>query len=84
LQQIRRELGLEYTDRIDVVLGGGEHLRAVLGRHGPALAAEVLAVRVAFGQEIKTSAADAGSGARTWELDVEGEKLTAFVARVAP
>jgi isoleucyl-tRNA synthetase len=75
LQTIRRELGLEYTDRIDVRLEGSERIRAILAKHGTALAAEVLAVTVAPGML---------EGAQRWALDVEGEQVTVFVARVAP
>jgi isoleucyl-tRNA synthetase len=72
LQNIRRELGLEYTDRIDVRIEGSDRVRAIVARHGAALAAEVLAVTVAPG---------ALAGAQSWALDVEGEPVTLFVAR---
>ena len=46
LQQARREMGLDVTDRIVVHLAGGEELAAVLGTHGEMIREQVLAVEM--------------------------------------
>ena len=47
---------------------------AILAAHGAALAAEVLAVGVTAGEL---------PGAKTWDVDIEGETVTLAVVRVA-
>ncbi len=76
LQTIRKEMGLEFTDRIRVRIEGSERVRAVVERHRDALKAEVLAVDIAFG-----GAPAPGEGKS--DVDVEGEGLVLFVARAS-
>jgi isoleucyl-tRNA synthetase len=78
IQTIRKELGLEYTDRIRVHVGAGERVGRILQVHRDALAAEVLAVEVSFG----SSEAAAAPGSDRRELDIEGETVALEIARV--
>jgi isoleucyl-tRNA synthetase len=74
VQTARKELGLEYTDRIKLALIGGDRTRRVVAKHGAELAKEVLAV------ELSTDKAPSGANSR--EVDVEGDAVTLAIARV--
>jgi isoleucyl-tRNA synthetase len=77
LQTMRREMGLEYTDRVRVFLEGSERMRSLVDNHRDALASELLAVDVA------TTFAGARDGAEIREIDVEGEHVRLGIARAA-
>jgi isoleucyl-tRNA synthetase len=62
VQTIRKELALEFTDRIRLGLKGGERTARVVGKYRDELAREVLAAEIS----------DQGTSR---ELDVEGEKV---------
>jgi len=67
VQTARKNLDLEFTDRIDLSLGtDSPGLRAALERHGDWIAAETLADRIDW---------DA-AGAGTETIDIDGEPLT--------
>jgi isoleucyl-tRNA synthetase len=51
VQQCRRDSGLEITDRIALVLGGGEELLDAARAHEPYLAGETLATSIAYGAQ---------------------------------
>lgn len=72
VQGMRKELGLEYTDRIRLELFW-EDLRSILLRHKAALASEVLAVEV-----LVAPLAQAGDAK---PLDIEGQDIRARVTR---
>jgi isoleucyl-tRNA synthetase len=74
VQTLRKEMGLEYADRIRVRVEGSERVRRIVETHREALASEVLAVEVTFG-----SAKPMGGEVR--ELEVEQESLVLEVAR---
>jgi isoleucyl-tRNA synthetase len=81
IQTIRKEMGLEFTDRIRVWLsggeqGGGDYTETVVRKHGDAVASEVLAVEILVG----TAPENASAFAR--EVDVEGRAVRIAVARV--
>jgi isoleucyl-tRNA synthetase len=65
VQAARKELGLEYADRIRVSIVGGERVRAVVTRFKEAIAAEVLAIDV--------SADNPVVGGYDRHVDVDGE-----------
>ncbi|HSQ65549.1 MAG TPA: DUF5915 domain-containing protein, partial [Polyangiaceae bacterium] len=69
VQAARKEMGLEFTDRIALGLSGGERLAKMLANYKDDLAREVLA----------TSVGAAADGAR--EVDVEGEAVRISLAR---
>jgi isoleucyl-tRNA synthetase len=73
IQALRKELGLEYTDRIRVAVLGGERMRRIVGEYREALASEVLAL------EVSTTQVAAGMEVR--DLDVEGEAVRVGIAR---
>jgi isoleucyl-tRNA synthetase len=73
IQAFRKELLLEYTDRIRVAVLGGERIRRVLEEYRELLAAEVLAV------DISTTQIAAGMEVR--DLDVEGEALRVGIVK---
>jgi len=73
IQTLRKELGLEYTDRIRVAILGSDRLRRVVETYRDDLAREVLAVDI--------SSAQLAAGMRTCELDVEGEAVRIGIAR---
>ncbi len=74
VQTIRKEMGLEYTDRIRLEVFGGEKVQAIVTRYREALASEVLATEVTV--RPLTEAGDAKV------LDIEGEDVRARVSRV--
>ncbi|MGD0528651.1 MAG: isoleucine--tRNA ligase [Polyangiaceae bacterium] len=74
IQTMRKEMGLEYADRIRVRIDGSERVRRIVGAHEATLAREVLAVAVAFGPAT-------AMGGEVRELDVEGEAVVLEVAR---
>jgi isoleucyl-tRNA synthetase len=73
VQTLRREMGLEYADRIRVRIEGSERVRRIAESHRDALAAEVLAV------EVRLGAPDA-MGGEVRDLDVDGEMVVLEVA----
>ncbi len=73
IQALRKELALEYTDRIRVTVLGSERIRRVLDEYRDLLAAEVLAV------EVSTTQSAAGTELR--ELDVEGESVRVGIVK---
>jgi isoleucyl-tRNA synthetase len=80
IQTIRKEMGLEFTDRIRVWVSGreqsgGDYTESVVRKHGDAVASEVLAVEIL----VATPPEDAGAFAR--EVDVEGHAVRIGVTR---
>ncbi len=75
VQTLRKEMGLEYADRIRVRVDGSERVDRIVGTHRETLASEVLAVELSFG------AAATPMGGEVRELDIEGEKVVLEVAR---
>jgi isoleucyl-tRNA synthetase len=81
IQTLRREMGLEYTDRIRVRIDGSPRVRRIVEALGDDLATEVLASEVSFGPA-RTS--DGTNAQRTDDVpvtDVEGEKVALHVER---
>ena len=76
IQTIRKEMGLEFTDRIRVRASGSDKVRRIVQAHGEAVAGEVLAIEVAYVEGLV-----AGGDTRT--VDVEGEAVVLAVTRVA-
>lgn len=74
VQNMRKDLGLEYTDRVRLDCFGGDRLQAVVTRHRDALAIEVLAVDV--------TAAPLGHAGDAKAHDVEGEEVRIKVTKV--
>jgi isoleucyl-tRNA synthetase len=72
IQGIRKEMGLEYTDRIVVGVLGSPRVMSVVQRDAVRLSAEVLATRV------QTEELPIG---KTWTVDIEGEDVQIGVAR---
>lgn len=73
IQGARKELGLEYTDRIRVGVVGSERVRRIAEQHTEELAREALATAV--------STAEAPADGWLEELEVEGETVKIGVAR---
>ena len=73
VQAARKELELEYTDRIRIGITGSERVKGIVDRHGDELAQETLAVSV--------SSREHPPGADRKEMDVEGEVVTIAVAK---
>jgi isoleucyl-tRNA synthetase len=74
IQTIRKEMGLEYTDRVRLVILGSDRLRAVVELHKDALAREVLAIEV--------STVDVPRDLEWRTVDLEGEAVQIAIARV--
>ena len=76
LQDLRREAGLEVTDRIRVTWRGDEVLGKVFAEHGPAIAEEVLALSLDAGD------GDGGApGGASTDADIEGHAVTLAVRK---
>jgi isoleucyl-tRNA synthetase len=72
IQTVRKEMGLEFTDRIRVQLDGSDRTKRIVTQHRESIAQEVLALEIVVGPV-------AGEGAQ--ELDVEGESVRLRVSR---
>jgi isoleucyl-tRNA synthetase len=83
VQTLRKELGLEYTDRIVLVVGGSERVLRMLAQYGDDLAEEVLATSLVV-VSIADVAARAAEGARIVDVDVEGEAVRLAAGRSRP
>jgi isoleucyl-tRNA synthetase len=81
IQAMRKDLGLEYTDRIHVFVEGGVRVARIVGDWSDALAAEVLAVDVALRPFPEGEQATRGAEVR--EMEVEGETVRIGLARAA-
>ena len=77
LQDLRREAGLEVTDRIRVTWRGDEVIGKVMADHGPTIAEEVLARSLDAGDGPD---APAPSGF-TADVDIEGHAVTLAIER---
>lgn len=66
IQDLRREAGLDITDRIHVRFDGGDELRAVIDGHGEYVAGETLAL------SLEPLEGDTPDGAASTEARVEG------------
>jgi isoleucyl-tRNA synthetase len=73
IQTARKEMGLEYTDRINLSVLGSERIARVVDRYKETLAAEVLAVEVCT-PEHKPSA-------KVSEVDLDGEAVQLGIVR---
>ncbi len=73
IQALRKELALEYTDRVRVAVLGGDRIRRVVEEYRDALAGEVLALEV--------STTQVTSGMQMRELDVEGEAVRVGIVK---
>jgi isoleucyl-tRNA synthetase len=76
LQNVRKEMGLEYTDRIRVALYGTERVVALVRAHEGALRAELLADIIDANVGVSPHAAEFR------EIEVEGERIYIAVLRV--
>jgi isoleucyl-tRNA synthetase len=72
LQAIRKEMGLEYVDRVRVAIDATERVRMVVEKHREVVAAEVLAAEMAVGPR----------AGEVREVDVEGETLKLQVEKL--
>jgi isoleucyl-tRNA synthetase len=73
VQAARKEMGLEYADRIRVSIIGSDRLRVVVTKFGEYIAAEVLAIGVSADKPVL--------GGYDREMDVDGETVRVGVAR---
>jgi isoleucyl-tRNA synthetase len=73
VQTARKEMELDYTDRIRIGILGGDRVKRIVEEHAAELAREALAVAV--------STAEVPPAATTYALDLEGEAVTIGVAR---
>jgi isoleucyl-tRNA synthetase len=71
----RKEMELDYTDRVRVRIEGSERVQAIMTAHKEALAKEVLAIEVVVSDLTAEASLDAK------EHDVDGEKVRIAVAR---
>jgi isoleucyl-tRNA synthetase len=73
IQALRKELSLEYTDRIRVAVLGSERTGRIVQAYGDTLIAEVLAVEV--------STTEVAVGMEVRDLDVEGEAVRVGIVK---
>jgi isoleucyl-tRNA synthetase len=81
VQTLRREMGLEYTDRIRVRIDGSARVRRIVESHRDDLASEVLASEMSVGPTAGDSSAARWAPGEVRSVDVEGEKVALEVAR---
>ncbi len=75
VQTVRKEMGLEYTDRIKLAVLGSERVGRVIARDAERLSAEVLA------DAISTSPTAWSAGGAEHPVEVEGERIAIVVTR---
>jgi isoleucyl-tRNA synthetase len=78
IQTLRKDIGLEYTDRIHVYLGVSERVTRIVKAHAEAIAAEVLAVDVSL-----SSPPASAEGAEVRDVDIEGETVRIGIVRAS-
>jgi isoleucyl-tRNA synthetase len=71
---MRKEMGLEYTDRVRLTVLGSDRLRGIVEMHKDALAREVLAIEV--------STTDVQRDLESRMVDLDGETIQIVIARV--
>jgi len=81
VQTLRREMGLEYTDRIQVRIDGSARVRRIVEAHRDGLASEVLASAVSFGPAPGHASAAKRTAGEVRSVEVEGEEVVLEVAR---
>jgi isoleucyl-tRNA synthetase len=79
IQTMRKEMGLEYTDRIRVSVLGSGQVPPVARQFSDLLAEEVLAVHISTTEPVS----DDKTGREVREVDVEGETVSLGVALAA-
>ncbi len=77
LQDLRREAGLEVTDRIRVTWRGDAEVGKVMADHGPAIAEEVLALSLDAGD----GSGALPEGAATTTANLDGHEVTLAVVK---
>jgi isoleucyl-tRNA synthetase len=85
LQTLRKEMGLDFVDRIDVTISGTDRTKRIVDAHASTIVSECLAVSVRFsGDEADAAdAADQGDPADAFrEVDVEGDTVRLRISRV--
>jgi isoleucyl-tRNA synthetase len=75
IQTVRKELGLEYTDRVHLFLQVPEALREVVEKHREEIQVEVLAEQISFGPSTSEDALEV-------PLEVEGFEGTVALLRI--
>jgi isoleucyl-tRNA synthetase len=76
VQRLRREVGLEVSDRIRLAVAGSESLEEVVRSHRDRIGGETLAL------EIETGVAAAAGHEHVHELEIDGERVTVALSRV--
>ncbi len=74
IQTTRKDIGLDFVDRIDVTVSGDEEIAAVLEAHGEFIARETLAVSLEW--------LAPRPGARRREVDLDGRAVILGICRV--
>jgi isoleucyl-tRNA synthetase len=69
-QAMRKDLELEYTDRVRLAIAGGERVHRAVGAHGGSIASEVLAVEVTAG-----TLAPRGASVAVRDAEIDGEAV---------
>ena len=75
VQTARKELGLDFVDRIRVRLAGSDRAMRIAGTHEATIKSECLVVDLAVG------APDAPDEAASREVDVEGDKVAIWITK---
>ena len=68
VNDLRKAVGLELSDRIDLVLGGADVVTEAVSRHQAWIATEVLAVSLNLG--------DTGTGPEVHSIDIDGDAVS--------
>jgi isoleucyl-tRNA synthetase len=75
LQNLRKELSLDFTERVRLWIGGSVVVVGVAKEHGDVVAREVLAVEVRFDDPVPSAAVRS--------VDIEGETVTIAMLRAS-
>jgi hypothetical protein len=75
---MRKEMNLDYADRVVVAIEGTQRTSDVVGRHGDDIKREVLATSLT----VKIASANVTPNAEQKNVDVEGDALTISMTRV--
>jgi hypothetical protein len=80
IQTARKEMSLDFTDRIEVRVGGSDRAERIAQEHATTIESECLARKVATGGP----GPEVGTGTTTpREIDVEGDKVTLWITKSA-
>jgi len=78
IQTARKEMGLDFVDRIHVSIAGSDRALRIAKQHEATITSECLAASLSFGDG---AGAKAASPAAAREIEIEGDKMQLWIVK---